>query len=121
MNHTRMILHSLGGYDEISLTGDFKYFYNKGETIASPSDLGLPTLTYEDLRGGDTVEESAAIFLKILEGNGTSAQNATIIANSGMALFTGHQNEGLPAALARAKEALQSGGALTAFKKLLNK
>jgi len=116
-----VILHSLGGYDEISLTGAFKYFYNSGETIATPSDLGLPTLSHEDLRGGDTVEESAAIFLKILEGKGTPAQNAAIIANAGMALFTGHQKEGLPSALAKAKESLESGKALTAFRKLLDK
>jgi anthranilate phosphoribosyltransferase len=115
-----VILHSLGGYDEISLTGDFKYFYNKGETIASPGDLGLPVLNYEDLRGGDTVEESAGIFKKILEGEGTVAQNAAIIANAGMALFAGNQKEGVPAAIARAKEALESGKALQAFKKLLN-
>jgi anthranilate phosphoribosyltransferase len=115
-----VILHSLGGYDEISLTGPFKYFYNQGETVAEPADLGLPTLKYDDLRGGDTVEESAAIFMKVLEGKGTAAQNAAIIANAGMALFAGHQQQGLPSALAKAKEALESGKALVAFKKLLS-
>lgn len=116
-----VILHSLGGYDEISLTGPFKYFYNLGECVAEPSDLGLPQLKYEDLRGGDSVEESAAIFLKILEGEGTVAQNSAIIANAGMALFTGHQNEGLTAAFAKAKESLESGKALSAFRKLIDK
>src|SRR3954463_1087005 len=68
-----VILHSLGGYDEISLTGPFKYFYNLGECVAEPSDLGFPQLKYEDLNGGNSVEESAAIFLRILEGKGTTA------------------------------------------------
>src|ERR1051325_10004176 len=30
-----LILHSLGGYDEVSLTGPFKYFYNGGEEMGS--------------------------------------------------------------------------------------
>jgi anthranilate phosphoribosyltransferase len=116
-----VILHSLGGYDEISLTNSFKYFYNGGECLAEPSDLGLPKLKHEDLNGGDSVEESAKIFMNVLEGKGTEAQNAAVIANAGMALFTGHQSEGLPAAIQKAKDALVSGKALTAFKNLLNK
>lgn len=115
-----VILHSIDGYDEISLTSPFKYFYNEGECISEPADLGLPKLSYEDLRGGDSVEESAAIFTKVLEGGGTAAQNAAVIANAGMALFAGHQEEGLENAVNRAKEALESGKALQAFKRLLN-
>src|SRR6185436_11961205 len=56
-----VILHALDGYDEISLTGPFKYFFNDGEQIAEPSDLGLPQVKYEDLKGGENVEESAKI------------------------------------------------------------
>jgi anthranilate phosphoribosyltransferase len=115
-----VILHSLDGYDEVSLTSSFKYFYNEGECLADPSDLGLPKLKYEDLKGGDTVEESAAIFIKVLEGQGTVAQNSAVIANAGMALFAGHQKEGLEKAILRAREALVSGKALETFKKLLN-
>src|SRR3990170_6864948 len=44
-----VILHSLDGYDEISLTGAFKYFFNGGERLAEPADLGLPNLTLEDI------------------------------------------------------------------------
>jgi anthranilate phosphoribosyltransferase len=115
-----VILHSLDGYDEISLTGAFKYFYNEGERLAEPSDLGLPKLTLEDLKGGDSVEESGKIFMRVLEGKGTPAQNAAVIANAGLALFTGHQKEGLLVALAKAKEALISGKALQSFKRLID-
>jgi anthranilate phosphoribosyltransferase len=80
----------------------------------------LPKLKPEDLNGGDSVEDSAKIFINILEGKGTSSQNAAVIANAGMALFAGHQSEGLPAAIENAKEALVSGKALKAFKNLLN-
>jgi anthranilate phosphoribosyltransferase len=114
-----VILHSLDSYDEISLTSDFKYFFNGGERVASPTDLGLPKLQPSDLKGGDTVEDSAKIFMTILEGKGTAEQNAVVIANAGMALFCGHQKEGMSAAFAKAKEALESGKALACFDSLI--
>lgn len=114
-----VIIHSLDGYDEVSLTGVFKYFYNGGEVLAEPQDLNLPHLRSDELTGGDTVEASAKIFMTILEGNGTEAQNSAVIANAGMALFCGHQKEGLASALAKARQALESRAALGCFKKLL--
>lgn len=114
-----VILHALDGYDEISLTSGFKYFYNGGEQLATPADLKLPTLTYSDIAGGETVEESASVFLSILEGKGTPAQNAVVVANAGMALYCADQAKGLQHGLASAKETLESGKALQAFKKLL--
>jgi anthranilate phosphoribosyltransferase len=115
-----VILHTLGGYDEISLTGPFKYFFNGGEQIAEPSDLGLPQVKHEDLSGGDTVEESARIFMNVLEGKGTTQQNSAVIANAGMALYCANQHDGLDKALIKAQEVLASGKALSSFKKLLN-
>jgi anthranilate phosphoribosyltransferase len=114
-----VILHSLDGYDEVSLTGAFKYFYNGGERILEPGDLGLPQLSPEDIRGGDSVEESAGVFMKVLEGKGTTSQNAAVIANAGMALYAGHQEEGIQNAIAMATEALESGKALQSFKNMV--
>jgi len=114
-----LILHSLEGYDEISLTGPFKYFYNEGEKVATPKDLGLPQLKYEQIKGGQTVEESAGIFMTILEGKGTEAQNSVVIANAAMALYAGDRSKGLENCVALAKETLASGNALNAFKKLI--
>ena len=116
-----VILHALDGYDEISLTGPFKYFFNKGERVATPEALGLPKLTYEDIAGGETVEQSATLFKSILDGKGTLAQNAAVIANSAMALFCADQKAGIPNAVDRATESLQSGSALNTFKKLLSR
>lgn len=116
-----VILHSIDGYDEVSLTGPFKYFYNSGERIANPEDLELKKLSATDLKGGDSVEESARIFMQVLEGNGTEAQNAAVTANAAMALYAGHQKEGVKSAVDKAREALASGKALSTFKKLINK
>lgn len=116
-----VILHSLDGYDEISLTGAFKYFYNNGEQLADASDLGLPKLTYDQIGGGDSVADSAKIFMDVLEGKGTAAQNAAVIANAGMALYCADQKAGLLNAVAKARESLESGKALESFKKLINR
>ncbi len=118
-NKDFVILHSLDGYDEVSLTGSFKYFFNGGEKIAEPADLNLPQLKYNDIKGGNAVEESANIFMNVLNGKGTPEQNAAITANAGMALFCGHQKEGIAKAMERASESLKSGKALNAFKKLM--
>ncbi len=115
-----VIVHSLDGYDEISLTSAFKYFYNDGECVTDPQELGLPELKHEDLYGGESVEDSARIFVDVLEGRGTPAQNAAVIANAALALFAGHQSDGIERALSRATESLESGKALQSFKKLLN-
>ena len=115
-----MIVHALDGYDEISLTGPFKYFYNQGERIATPEDWDLPLLNHADILGGESIEDSAEIFLTILEGKGTPEQNAAVIANSGLALFCCNQKAGINTALEHATDSLQSGKALDAFKKLIN-
>jgi len=118
-NKDFVIIHSLDGYDEVSLTSAFKFFFNEGERLAEPSDLGLPVIKYEDIKGGATVQESAALFLSILEGKGTDPQNAAVIANAAMALYCADRKAGLKAAVVKATESLKSGKSLAAFKKLL--
>jgi anthranilate phosphoribosyltransferase len=114
-----VILHSLDGYDEVSLTGPYKYFFNGGEQIADPADLGFALRSPADLHGGDTVEESASIFLNVLEGKGTEAQNDAVVANAAMALYCANQERGLDDAINRAREALVSGKALQNFKRFM--
>ena len=115
-----VILHALDGYDEVSLTGAFKYFSNAGEKVLEPADMKLPRLSPEDISGGATVEESARVFMRILEGQGTPAQEAAVVANAGMALYAANQEAGLLSALDRAREALKGGHALRAFKSLMD-
>lgn len=80
------IIHSLDGYDEISLTADVKVITNQGERIMTPEYLGKRIVSPVDIQGGSTIEEAAKIFLTILKGEGTWAQNAVVIANAAMAL-----------------------------------
>jgi anthranilate phosphoribosyltransferase len=114
-----VILHALDGYDEISLTGAFKKITHLQEEIVQPEDLGLTRIQPEAIFGGETVDESARIFEKILKGEGTKAQNNVVIANSAMAIQCG-KGFSIEESLQSAKESLESGKALKAFKKILD-
>ena len=105
------IVHSLDGYDELSLTSPAKVMSNTGETMLEASDFGFNTLKQSDLHGGETVESSAKIFFDILSGNGTVEQNAAVMANSAIAIQTIESNKSLTDCVAIAKESLESGNA----------
>lgn len=105
------IIHSLDGYDEISLTTDTKVITNNGERIMTPEQLGKRMVMPEDLHGGKTVEEAAAIFKKIISGEGSFAQNAVVLANAAMALFSTGAYTDYDTAYAAAVESLDSGKA----------
>ena len=72
LNMNYAIVHSLDGYDEVSLTSDFRYVSNDANDTLSPESLGLKKVNQEELFGGNTVEEAANIFINILEGKGTT-------------------------------------------------
>jgi anthranilate phosphoribosyltransferase len=114
-----VVLHSLDGYDEISLTGPFKMVMAEGEHLLTPEALGSRRLHQEELYGGQTVDEAAAIFQQVLEGIGTEAQNNVVLANAAMAIHCCNARLTVPQALAEARESLLSGKALACFKKLL--
>ena len=113
------IVYSLDGYDEISLTSEFKMIGNQEEELLSPEKIGYPRLTHEDLKGGTTVEESVKIFINILEGRGTTAQKSVVITNSGMAIKKMCPVKSLPECFELAEDSLQGGRALDMLKKLL--
>ena len=118
-NNNFTIIHSLDGYDEISLTGDTKVITNTGEQIWSAETLGKRTVSPESISGGSTVEEAAKIFINILQRNGTWSQNAVVLANSAMALqCTGRYNS-YDECYQLAVESLESGKALEVLKKLV--
>lgn len=117
INYT--IIHGLDGYDEISLTSDTKIFTAKGERIVSANELGKRIVFPEDLAGGDTVEASAAIFLKIIKGEGTMAQNAVVLANAAAALFATQKYSTYNNAYAAAVESLDSQKAYQVLQQLI--
>ncbi|MBS1512127.1 MAG: anthranilate phosphoribosyltransferase [Bacteroidetes bacterium] len=114
------IIHALDGYDEISLTGDTKVITNTGEKIFSAETLGKRMVNAEDIYGGNTVEDAAKIFLKILKGEGTWAQNAVVLANSAMALQCTGKYNSYENCYHAAVESLESGKAYQSLQQLIS-
>jgi len=111
------ILHSLDGYDEISLTGPTKTISNHMEGMLNPEDFGVSLLSQTEIEGGKTIEESAEIFTTIISGKGNEAQNNVVCANAAMAISTVTKcspKEGFELA----KESLFSGKGLKALNRL---
>jgi anthranilate phosphoribosyltransferase len=115
VNYT--ILHALDGFDEISLTADTKIITKATESVINASDFSLNRVALEDLKGGTTVAESAQIFMNIISGKGTKAQQNAVCANAALAIAT-VENCSIREAFARAETSLQSGKALEKLQKL---
>ena len=116
-NKNFSIIHSLDGYDEVSLTGNVKIISNNSEKIFEPSDFDLNILKPKSIVGGNSISESAKIFMNILNNKGSSSQNNVVLVNSGIAISTA-QNISIKNGIEKARESLNSGKALNAFKTL---
>jgi anthranilate phosphoribosyltransferase len=111
------ILHSLEGYDEVSLTCPTKYISNTKEGVLNPADFGVQQLVQSEIEGGKTIEESAEMFMNIISGKGNEAQNNVVCANAAMAIATVTKCTPLEG-FQLAKESLLSRKALLALNKL---
>jgi len=114
------IIHSLDGYDEISLTNDTKVITQHGERIFTPEQLGKRMVMEHDIRGGDTVEASAKIFRQIIKGEGSWAQNAVVLANAAMALHCTGKYANYETAYLAAVESLERGKAFETLTNLIS-
>ncbi len=113
------IVYALDGYDEVSLTGDFKICTNDSERILSPRELGFPLVKQSDLHGGETAQEAGDIFLNVLQNNGTTAQKNAVLANAGLAIQVIRPDRSLEECIAEARESIESGRAYQLLRKLL--
>ncbi|MFI3281143.1 MAG: anthranilate phosphoribosyltransferase [Rikenellaceae bacterium] len=116
-NHA--VVHSLDGYDEISLTSDFKVATTSAEKIYTPESLGFKRYKEEQLFGGDTPEEAAKIFHSVLHGYSTSAQRDVVVVNAAFAISVRCPEKSIEECIAIANESLDSGKAATAFRKFV--
>jgi anthranilate phosphoribosyltransferase len=114
-----MIIFSLDGYDEVSLTSDFKYILNGVEQIVSPEALKYKRTLASELRGGKSVPEAADLFINILKGNGNETQNNVVTANVQMALKCCNPEKSFGECGEIARESLLSGNAHKSFVKLI--
>jgi len=114
------IVHALDGYDEVSLTGDFKMVSNDSERILAPGDIGTGIIAPEALFGGDTAAEAAGIFLGILQNNCSAAQKEVVAVNAGLAIHTMKPEQSIPDCIAEAMESIESGKAYARLRRLLD-
>jgi anthranilate phosphoribosyltransferase len=112
------ILHAHEGYDEVSLTGKVRVAENNGVSDLSASDFNMKPLKQSDIYGGDTVEDAALIFMKVLENKATDAQKNVVIANAATAISVA-QDINLKNAVVAARASLETGKALESFQKLM--
>jgi anthranilate phosphoribosyltransferase len=114
------IIHNLDGYDEISLTNDTKVITREGDKIRTPIELGKRFVEPESIYGGNTTEEAANIFRKIIQGEGTWAQNAVVLANAAMALHCTGNYKKYDEAYNAAVKSLDNGKAYEVLQKLIS-
>ena len=113
------IVHTLDGYDEISLTSSFKHISNLTEQLLFPEDIGFASVKQEEIHGGSTVPESAGIFMNVLEGKGTRAQNDVVLANAALGLKCYYKERSLDQCLESAKDSLFGKKALKSLQTLI--
>ncbi|WP_437920881.1 anthranilate phosphoribosyltransferase [Sphingobacterium sp. LRF_L2] len=115
------IVHALDGYDEISLTGDFKIIDNDGEQYYTTEGLGFKKISAIDLAGGSSVEEASKIFLNIIQGSGSDIQNNVVLTNAAFAIKTIHPEKTFGDCFYEAEESLLTKKAFSSFKTLIQK
>jgi anthranilate phosphoribosyltransferase len=113
------ILNALDGYDEISLTCDFKTFSVDGEKVNTLESIGFDRVDPSAITGGSTVSESAAIFMQVLAGDCTTAQRNVVLANAALAIKTINPQNSFGDCFYEAEGALLNKKALASFKNLL--
>lgn len=111
------ILYSLDGYDEISLTSDFMKISRNDSTINSPDYFGFNKINPDEIKGGESIKDSASIFTKILENNATKSQTDVVLANSAIAIQT-ITNKTIDECLSIARQSIDSGSALNCLKRI---
>ena len=113
------VVHSLDGYDEISLTNEFKVATCGNEKIYTPEGLGFARYQDTDLDGGQTSEDAAKIFDNIMNNTATEAQKNVVVINAAFAIQVVRPEKTIEECIALAKESLESGRALATLKKFI--
>lgn len=112
------IVNSIDGYDEISLTGDFKVATNNYERVFSPADLGFVPATPEELVGGANEDEAVEIFDAVLENRALPAQKNVVLANAAFGIQVMEKGKkSIEECVEIARESIDSGKALATFRK----
>ena len=120
LNKNYTIVHSLDGYDEISLTAPFRMINNSKEDILMPESLGFKKCSQKDITGGNSIKDAASIFINVLKNESTTAQKNVVIANSAMAIQCINPELSMENCIDQAKTSIESEKAFRSFNTLLS-
>ena len=113
------IIHSIDGYDEISLTKGTKVYSRKSEFILDSEDFNLKDIDSKNIRGGKDIESSSKIFMDVLNGEASNDQENVVCANASLAIAIS-KNISIIEAFDKAKESIKTKNALKCFNELIN-
>jgi anthranilate synthase/phosphoribosyltransferase len=115
-----LVIHGANGLDELNTTGLNRVSHLKNGAVETydlnPADLGLAPSTVQDLRGG-TPDESAAMMRDLLSNKLNGARRDAVLLNAAAALAA--ETGDFKSALEEAREALDTGKALTKMNALV--
>lgn len=113
------IVNSYDGYDEVSLTGAFRFVSNSREGVFSSADLGLAEVKPADIYGGNSIADAVKIFDSVLRGEASEAQTNVVIANAAMAIFVIDPDKPIIDCVETARESLRSGAAMKVLERYI--
>ena len=113
------IIHSIDGYDEISLTKGTKVYSRESEFILDSKDFSLKDIDSKNIRGGKDIESSSKIFMDVLNGEASNDQENVVCANASLAIAIS-KNISIIEAFDKAKESIKTKNALKCFNELIN-
>ena len=113
------VVNNLDGYDEISLTDEFKVMTNRYESIYKPSDLGFDVISQEDLYGGETPQQASQIFKNVLLNQSSKAQKECVLINASFAIQAIEPMRDIEECVSIARYSLESGKAYQTFIKFI--
>ena len=113
------IIHSIDGYDEISLTKGTKVYSRKSEFILDSEDFNLKDIDSKNIRGGKDIESSSKIFMNVLNGEASNDQENVVCANASLAIAIS-KDISIIEAFDKAKESIKTKNALKCFNELIN-
>jgi len=107
------VIHGAGGTDELNPSGPNRITHLKDGAVRTfdldPATLGFAAGSVGDLRGG-TPDDNAAVMRGLLGGQVNGARRSAVLLNAAAAIAA--ETGDLPAAVAEAEQALDSGAAL---------
>ena len=113
------VVNNLDGYDEISLTDDFKVMTNRYESIYKPTDLGFEVISQEELYGGATTKQASQVFDNVLMNCSSKAQKDAVLINASFAIQAIEPMKDIEECVNIARYSLESGQAYKTLKKFI--